>query len=82
MKTATKKPTLKQVRESAGLLGKADRRRLLAYLQTTLEPKPVDDMDDAELEAELNRRHAEALRDPSIMIPGAVVFEEIRKKYL
>lgn len=77
------KLTFAQVRDAALSLRKRDRLKLLEVLDESLGPPPndIDQMNDAELEAELNRRHEEAMRDPSCMIPAEVVLAEMRKKY-
>jgi len=39
---------------------------------------PIDAMNDEEFEAELNRRHEEARRDPSSLIP----WEEVKRRMM
>lgn len=58
--------------------GKREQSELVAKVQENLsEPgvKDIDDMTDIEFEAELNRRHEEAMRDPSVLIP----WEQVKK---
>jgi hypothetical protein len=78
------KLTFQQISDAALSLKKPQRSKLRKLLDESLDPprKEIDDMDDAEFEAELNRRHEEAVRDPSVMIPMDVVLENMRKKYL
>jgi hypothetical protein len=82
----------REVLTAALALAKRDRVKLLNELADNLDP-PEDDFDDAdgpvfstdgmspkELMAELQRRHEEAMRDPSVMIPWEVVKREMEEE--
>ena len=47
----------------------ADRAMIAERLMDSLPDNDVDGMTDEEFEAELERRHEEAMGDPSVMIP-------------
>lgn len=78
--------TFEQVREAALSLEPALREELLDCLDESLHgPRSeIDELDDAAFEAELDRRHEEAMRDPSVLIPAdlamAELWESIREK--
>lgn len=57
-----------------------ERNELAEQLLDSLDPADtgIDAMTDEEFKAELDRRAAEAERDPSVMIP----WEEVRKRAL
>jgi putative addiction module component (TIGR02574 family) len=63
--------------EAALALPEADRALLAERLLESISPED-DILSDEELAAELDRRHAEFLRDPSIGIP----WEEVRRQIL
>lgn len=60
-------------------LGERERTELVDRIQDSLESPllDTDEMTDDEFAAELNRRHEEALRDPSVLIP----WEEVKRRH-
>ena len=57
-------------------LPEAERTALADQLYESVDPEPdVDSMTDEEFKAELDRRHEEYLRDPSVAIP----LEEVKR---
>ena len=70
-------PTSAELLDAALKLPPAEREELAERLLDSLDDgRSVDDMTDDELKAELDRRHAESLADPSVLIP----WEEVRKR--
>ncbi len=79
-------PDLQEVLKSAMSLPLADRITIADRLEESiLEAIPhqlaeADGTTDAEFLAELERRMAEYLKDPSIAIPGHEVIAELRRR--
>lgn len=70
-------PTGAELLAAALKLPPAEREQLADRLLDSLEEGPtVDDMTDDELKAELDRRHAEYLADPSVGIP----WEDVQRR--
>jgi putative addiction module component (TIGR02574 family) len=62
--------TSAELLDAALKLSPAEREELAERLLDSLpHNRDVDGMTDDELKAELDRRHAEALADPSVLIP-------------
>ena len=77
------KMTYKQVLEAALALKKRDQKKLVDHIDITLHPriKDIDEMDQKELHAELERRHQEYLRDPSVGIPLEKVLAKLDREF-
>jgi putative addiction module component (TIGR02574 family) len=58
--------------EAALALPATEREQLVRQLVQSL-PTPVDQLNDEDLEAELDRRYAEYRRDPSVGIPWSKI---------
>ncbi len=70
-------PTSAELLAAALKLPPAEREELAERLLDSLDDGHcVDDMTDDELKAELDRRHAEFLADPSVGIP----WEEVQRR--
>ncbi len=72
--------TVTELLAAALKLSPDEREDLAEQLWDSLDApgSAVDEMTDAELEAELNRRRDESLRDPSAAVP----WEEVRRHML
>jgi putative addiction module component (TIGR02574 family) len=74
--------TFEQVRDAALGLEPALREELIDCLDESLHgPRSeIDELDDAAFEAELDRRHEEAMRDPSVLVPMDEMFAELENR--
>jgi len=78
---AVKDLTKADILEMATKLPYAERCELVEELEATLNPPPGPPMTVAEFRAELDRRWAEYVADPSTARPVEDVMEEIRRKH-